>query len=515
MKNITKKIISSVLLSSVLCTTACGSTGEVPQLMNFRNTDASAVVAMIDAISEATFETEAAIEAAYVAYCELEDDTQAQVTNFERLKTLRDEIADLYETKRVGDRVDRSKILIGSYNVNFIEEEDIKAIADCGIDFMTGVHKFEALDLMAKYGIGAFTHVIYHKFPYFRGNDRVKGEAASPAPTYDEAYLREVLPDISTFDHEALWGIWLVDEPNSGDYPFHEMQRAVMQEKYPHILTYINLYPNCGYDRLGVTKGSSYSEYKEYIDEYVKTVNSEYICYDRYMYRNDGGDLDGMLVDTSIIAKACRENNREFWMWLQANFPEDNGRTVSVDQMKFQANLAMSFGVTSMIWGCWAPGWWYNNVLDSEGNKTEQYDKLKVVNAETNILSPVIIKYNSLDNCIIGHKHPDASTFYSNDDNVIEQDTFIDVSMVEHTDSSVLCGYFEKKIGNGSAMMFVNITDPDCETKETAPVFFKVSNPDAVVTEHTAHGSFVLKPDADGYYKISVENAEYSFVTVE
>ncbi len=483
--------------------------------MSFKNTDYQSVITMIDSISEASLETEAAIEAAYVKYFALEDDVKAQVINFDKLLTLRDEVADLYETKRTGDRIDRSKILIGSYNVNYIEDEDIKAIADCGIDFMTGVHKFEALDLMAKYGIGAFTHVIYHKFPYFRGNDRKKGEAASPAPTYDEASLREALPDISTFDHEALWGIWLVDEPNSGDFPFHEMQRSVMQEVYPNLLTYINLYPNCGYDRLGVDKDTSYNEYKEYIDEYVKKVNSEYICYDKYMYRDKGGNLNGLITDTSIIAKACRENDREFWMWLQANFPVDDGRTVSVDQMKFQANLAMSFGVTGMIWGCWAPGWWSQNVLDSEGNKTEQYDKLKVVNAETNVLSPVIIKYKSVDNGFIGKKHPGASAFYLHDDNVINSDMFSDLSMPENTEQTVLCGYFEKKIGDGEAMMFMNITDPDCATKETATVFFKVSAENAVVTEHTAHGSYILTPDADGNYKINVENAEYSFVTVE
>ena len=512
-----KKIVASTLLSSIIFTTACGSAEEAITLMSFKNTDCQdyqSVITMIDSISEASLETEAAIEAAYVKYFALEDDVKAQVTNFDKLLTLRDEVADLYETKRTGDRIDRSKILIGSYNVNYIEDEDIKAIADCGIDFMTGVHKFEALDLMAKYGIGAFTHVIYHKFPYFRGNDRKKGVEASPAPTYDEASLREALPDISTFDHEALWGIWVVDEPNAQDLPFHEMQRAVMQEKYPHLLHYINLYPHCGSSRMGVEDSTGFDEYQEYINEYIKNVKSDYISYDRYMYGDYGANLYAMIRDTMIVAKASRENDREFWMWLQANFPVDDGRTVSVDQMKFQANLAMSFGVTGMIWGCWV-GWWYNNVLDSEGNKTEQYDKLKVVNAETNVLSPVIIKYKSVDNGFIGKKHPGASAFYLHDDNVINSDMFSDLSMPENTEQTVLCGYFEKKIGDGEAMMFMNITDPDCATKETATVFFKVSAENAVVTEHTSYGSYILTPDADGNYKISVENAEYSFVTVE
>ena len=385
---------------------------------------------------------------------------------------------------------------------------------------MTGVYKFESFDLLEKYGIGAFTHVLYHGMPYYRSytshdSEIYLNELANIVYPYDESYVRETLPDISTFDHEALWGIWLIDEPYGGCFSFHEMQRSVMQEKYPQLLTYINLLPHSDYMKMGVTKGTAFAEYSEHIDDYVKNVNSEYICYDLYMYGDKGGDLEGIIRDTSIIANACRETNREFWMWLQANFPVDDGRTVSVDQMKFQANLVMCFGVTSMIWGCWTPGWWYNNILDSEGNKTEQYEKLKEVNDETNILSPVIIKYNSIDNCIIGQKHPDVHAFYVHDDNTIDQDVFVDVSMAKLTDGTVLCGYFEKKIGDGSAMMFVNITDPDCETKESSQVFFKISDSEAVVTEHTAHGSFILTPDADGLYSIQIENAEYSFVTVE
>ena len=46
-------------------------------------------------------------------------------------------------------------------------------------------------------------------------------------------------------------------------------------------------------------------------------------------------------------------------------------------------------------------------------------------------------------------------------------------------------------------------------------VKFKVSDAEAIVTEHSAEGSFVLQPDSEGYYRITIENAAYSFVIVE
>ena len=64
-------------------------------------------------------------------------------------------------------------------------------------------------------------------------------------------------------------------------------------------------------------------------------------------------------------------------------------------------------------------------------------------------------------------------------------------------------------------MMFVNITDFACAKNPQTWVKFKVADSDVIVTEHTTAGSSVLQPDSDGYYKVVVENAEYSFVTVE
>ena len=115
----------------------------------------------------------------------------------------------------------------------------------------------------------------------------------------------------------------------------------------------------------------------------------------------------------------------------------------------------------------------------------------------------------------IGITGTEIEDYYAKDDNVIDQDVFTDFRMPERTRDSILCGYFEKRIGEGYAMMFVNITDPSCKVKSSVPVSFKVSVSDAIVTEHTPEGSFVLSQSAEGYYQTTVANAEYSFITVE
>ena len=513
MKSITKKIVSSALLSSVLFTTACGSTGEVPTLMNFKNTDASAVVAMIDAIPEATLETESAIEAAYAAYSALEDGTQSQVTNIEKLKILRDEVADLYEdTTKRGSRVDRSKILIGTYCLNYWDESHVKEVADCGIDFVAAAgYSPEFMDNLAKYGIGAFVSVGNFGYPMWRGGDRAMGSAPL-TPPFDAEHFGTFAEKAKTMDHEAIWGIELVDEPYTEDFWFYNSLTEKIYENHEDYQVYINLFPNyANSSQLGS------ATYAEHVDEYVKQVNIDYISYDHYMYQHDSGkrvDFNLGMENMRIVADAGRASNKDYWVVVMAN-SNDPATFTSTDKLRMQANTALAFGYTVINWACWNPGWFYNNIVDASGNKTEQYDKVKLVNSEINTLSPVFMKYKSIDANIIGAKNSECPSFYSNDDNVIDQNVFMNVSMSKEATSSVLCGYFEKRIGEGSAMMFVNITDPMCEEKNSAAVKFKISDPDAVVTEHTSYGSYILTPDADGNYKISVENAEYSFVTVE
>jgi hypothetical protein len=66
---------------------------------------------------------------------------------------------------------------------------------------------------------------------------------------------------------------------------------------------------------------------------------------------------------------------------VQVNSHEED-KYVTLDQLRLEARCALAYGVRSLSWGCYCRGWWYNNVLDAEGNKTEQYEKLREVNLE-------------------------------------------------------------------------------------------------------------------------------------
>lgn len=501
-------VVEDTSTATVASTGADTVTEPITEAPTFTVDAAREVYEQISAIETVSLDTEEAVTAAWLSYCALDDAAKAEVVNAPRLLEMRDLVADLYaRTDRRGSKIDRSKILIGSYNLAISDEQHVREVAECGLDFMTGVHVLDKLDLLAQYNIGAFTHIIYHNFPYWRGSDRNPGSDPVTPDYTAEQFEAALTKDIC---HEAIWGTWIVDEPNAQDYWYYEQIREKFDTFYEDedYVGYINLFPNyAGSSQLGT------KTYEDYINMYVEQIDTDYICYDHYMYTNSTGrgDLMNQLLNLRIAANACRENDRDLWLWQHVNSTNPEV-FLSVDQLRMQANISMAFGAQSIIWGCWFPGWWSNNVYDADGNKTEQYDKLKTVNAEINALSPEIIKYNNLDVNVVGSLNR-LRKWNVSDDNIIDQSIMTDISAPGEK-VNVLCGWFEKRIGNGNAMMFVNMTDSDCIEKPTANVTFRVAD-GYCATVHTSDGSYVLSPDADGVYHLDIENAEYAFVALQ
>ena len=246
MNSTIKRIITTALLSSLLMTTACGaSTGSEVEMMSFKNTDYQSVVDKIGAISEASLETEKAIEDAYAAYCDLEDSAKASVTNIDSLLALREGVADLYAyTNRRGDRIDRSKILTGTYCLNYWDEAHVKELAECGIDFIAAAgYSPEFMDLLAKYDVGAFVNVGNFGYPMWRGGDRPMGSDPY-TPPFDAEYFATFAENAQKIDHEAIWGIELVDEPYTEDFWFYNSLTEKIYENHENYQVYINLFPN-------------------------------------------------------------------------------------------------------------------------------------------------------------------------------------------------------------------------------------------------------------------------------
>ena len=276
-------------------------------------------------------------------------------------------------------------------------EAHIKDAAECGIDFFVNIPNDAALlKQLHQYNIGA---IVTGVFPsWFGGDGSNAGQLAikNPLSLYQNA--------ITGFtDAPNVLGIDTGDEPSCLEFPHYGKIFTYTQEKLPHIQPYLNIYP-CYAVKGSNTDVEIHNQlrcdtYIDYIESYCKHVPSDYICFDYYLY---SASLTGLYNSLITVTNACRKYQRKFYMVLQVNSHEPD-IWISTNKLRFQAFTAMAFGVDTIIWACYTAGWWYHHVLDENGKKTEQYDKLKKVNSEIHFLGEHYKKYHSRETHFLGN----------------------------------------------------------------------------------------------------------------
>ena len=269
------------------------------------------------------------------------------------------------------------KVSIGTYCLAPYArtEKHIRELAECGIDFVVGVEEdIHTLDLMQKYGIGAYVNGIVPGWWGGDGHDAGKMAKLRPLDLYSQ--------NAHSFSHHpAILGIDIGDEPSALDFPHYGKISEIVQNVYG-LPVYLNLYPSYGRiyssDEGQVRHELGTDSYADYIRAYVENVKTDYICFDHYPCLADPKRFE---KDLEIVSEACRSSGREMWVVLQVNSP-DPMHWISLDELRYEAFTALEHGAKRLIWACWSAGWWYNQVLDEKGEKTEQYEKLRTVNLE-------------------------------------------------------------------------------------------------------------------------------------
>ncbi len=126
--------------------------------------------------------------------------------------------------------------------------------------------------------------------------------------------------------------------------------------------------------------------------------------------------------------------------------------------MRFQAFSSLAYGAEVIFWGCYSDGaWWYKNVLTIEGEKTEQYEKLKAVNSELKVIGDQYMKYRNIETHYVGDfgaDLPDNAVSYGNK---ISAGSFLNVR--EENDNRILVGEMVSREHDGSCAILVATVD--------------------------------------------------------
>ena len=286
---------------------------------------------------------------------------------------------------------DRSRFLIGTYCLQPYarSEAHIKALADAHIDFICAAPgEPELLDLCQKHGVGLFASYL-PGWGGWLGENAGKMAEMIPLSEYERCAAEFA-------DHPAIWGLDIGDEPCALDLPHMGKLAAAVYRLFPNQFPYTNLYPNYGAipenTPEDVRRQLGVDTYAEYLDAYLAHVDTDYLCFDYYMYDTN---IFRAYENMALAADKCRASGRDLWMVLQVN-SKDPDVWQSENRLRHQAYAAMAFGARAISWACWTAGWWHNHVLDADGAPTQQYDKLRTVNAEIKAMSDTYMHYRNV-----------------------------------------------------------------------------------------------------------------------
>lgn len=403
--------------------------------------------------------------------------------------------------------MEKNKLIIGAYYLAPYAStgEHVRGLAQCGIDVIVNMRNDRAaLDLLAQNGVHAIVSGIV---PGWFGGD---GSNAGTMSEKNPLMKYELAANAFT-DHPAIIGIDAGDEPSSLDFSHYGKAIDTIHRLFPGKFAYLNIYPSYA------VKGSNTPEeiaaqlgtnsYQEYIERYVRYVNTPYICFDYYLY---SANLSGMYESLATVSRACRKHNRDMWMVLQVNSHQPD-RWISEKQLQFQTNCALAFGARTIIWACYCAGWWYNHVLDKQGNKTQQYDKLRHVNAQLHAIGETYMQYRHLDTCFIGEFAPKEIAKAG----VRKKDSMSTLffSELHAQGEKLIAGMMKPHRGDGEALFIVSADDSQDPQSRKHEVMFK-SKAKRICMINAA-GKTELTGSVDGTYSFELDSCQCAMLIAE
>lgn len=397
-------------------------------------------------------------------------------------------------------RMDRNRLNIGVYHLRPYArtEAHIKDLADCGVDFVICMEDDRpALDLFSKYGVGAIVSGIVPGWWGGDGDDAGEFEKTNPLSEYEAAAA-------AFKDHPAIWGIDIGDEPSALDFPYYGKVYEKVKELFPNQFPFLNLYPNyasVSQNTAVQTKNQlGTPTYEEHIRQYCENVPADYLSYDFY-YKNAGVAKD--YSNLRVVSDACRKTGRGMWVTVQVN-SSDPKVWITENELRFQAYSALAFGAENITWACYTAGWWKNQVVDENGVKTQQYDKLKKVNAELHSIGKDYMRYASESTTFVGFEGADMLEGTGEKSvKVYSDNVFQDLSAC----CPLVVGKMVPRDGRAAEALFICVADdPFDKAPKTRTLRFKA--PGKEVTVKGGEGYIPMRRDAGGWYECKVSSCQ-------
>ena len=402
---------------------------------------------------------------------------------------------------------DRSKFLIGAcrYDKEAHTEQHVKDCAEAGFDYLMVIWKGDTqlLDWFEKYHLGA---VIWDALPAFWEG---KWQQIRDANAADEA-----LKSFAATAHPAAWFIGITDEPPAHQFELCGQIAARIHKYLPDRTPNLCLFPSYAYGGSDTTNETQNClgawDFQDYINQYCEKVPIDHILYDFYPYSYR--KVDQWFEALRIVADACRRTGRSLWNVGQVNSSVESF-VLTKNHLRFQAFSPLAFGSVQIMWACYTPAWWFNNVIDKDGKKTVMYERVKEINHELKCFGDVYMRFRNTQTHFVGF----AGTEWEKS---IKQKPVSEVNtgwvrgLKAQDGASLLVGEMSNRMGGrGRAVCVFASDDPWDRNPQNHTVTFRV--PDQRVAVFGVNGKIDVTAGADGAYSVPLRSNDVILICID
>ncbi len=358
--------------------------------------------------------------------------------------------------KNIFPHLDEDTMPIGAWvspPVSYINQASYQDIKLSGINTIYGLYE-NAEDHLSKV-IEALDYAEENEIGYLVRDKRLQSvKTIDEVLSYTKAYREK----------KACAGVLISDEPGVIEYAQLKKAKDLFNKVMPNQVFYVNLLPlyaEAWQLVNGVAGGEEIIEdinIERYYDNYIQTLNPDYISYDYYPLIGEFPKVeDTYFKQLSIIKNKAIKNNIPYWVFIQTCSFNAHVRVPIKEEIFWQVSTALAYGAKGVQYFTYFIPYdgrkeqFKGSMIDHNGNKTSIYDDVKAVNQHI----------KSVDHLLMHAKHQGLLSVGTTPAEIPDEDLIEKIDAVKRINGNhVLIGLFEYQ---GKEIMYLvnNSIDED------------------------------------------------------
>jgi hypothetical protein len=205
-------------------------------------------------------------------------------------------------------------------------------------------------------------------------------------------------------DHPALYGYFIVDEPNAAVFPTLAKIQEIVRRLDPKHIAYVNLFPTyASQQQLGTPT------YQEHVERFLSEVKPDFLSYDHYIFFQEATGTD-YFRNLAIIRDAAQRHGIPWMNIVQGAGWGSNVRPPDEAELRFQVHTTLAYGARGLAWYVyWSTPPHIGASILPDGTRGPNWAVIQSLNHYIQALAPTLLSVESTGAYHVGRTLPSGA----------------------------------------------------------------------------------------------------------